>query len=203
MEIRTALLELLELIRTANSERIDPDVGLFRAEIESAIKISPIPEALIELYLCASNEGNDLDLFDSIELIPCYRLLGTEGIRSTIEMFEDIRSEQIEREGEEYYHKFQNWGPDMIPFLHDGCGEYVFIRTLSDDGSVWVRPKASEMYKINTSLDRFILTAIECYKQGAYYQDLDDDVLIWDTDEELAQKIVDETDPEMASYSSP
>ncbi len=57
------------------------------------------------------------------------------------------------------------------------------------------------MYKINNSLDRFILTAIECYKQDAYYQELDDDVLMWDTDEDLAQNIVNEIDPEMGDYS--
>jgi hypothetical protein len=203
MDTQAALRELLNLIRDANPERIEPEEGLSSADIESAIKTRPIPETLIDLYLCAANEGSDLDLFESISLIPWYRLLGTEGIRITIEMFEEIRRECVDRDGEEYYHEFQNWEPDMIPFLHDGSGYYIFVRTLSKDRSVWVRPKADEMYKINTSLDRFILTAIECYKQGAYYQELDDDVLMWDTDEDLAQNIVNEIDPEMGDYSPP
>ncbi len=50
MDTQAALRELLDLIRDANPERIEPEEGLSRADIESAIKTRPIPETLIDLY---------------------------------------------------------------------------------------------------------------------------------------------------------
>ena len=45
-------------------------------------------------------------------------------------------------------------------------------------------------------MDKFLLTAIECYRQGAYYEDWDDEG-VWDTDWDLAREIVKQIDPEI------
>jgi cell wall assembly regulator SMI1 len=139
----------------------------------------------------------------SSDLIPAYALIPLGQINACIDIFKEIRSELIDEIGELEYSESMSWEPDMIPFLEDGSGYNICVRTLPNDESVWVIPKDLESYKINTSIDRFILTAIECYRQGAYYQELDDDVWVWDTDEVLARKIVKKIDPDIEDYFPP
>ncbi|WP_373540360.1 SMI1/KNR4 family protein [Chamaesiphon sp.] len=202
MDTQSLFRELLELIGSTRPEYVEAlGKGYSRKEIEDLIDIRPIPEALIAIYSCVT--GLAYDNYNSYDLVPAYDLISLDRINEYIEMYREMRSDLIDEIGEEEYHEFGNWEPDMIPFLHDGCGYTVHVRTLPDDESVWVRPKVDDLHKINSSLDRFILTAIECYRQAAYYQQIDEDVPIWYTDEDLAQEIVRKIDPEIEDYSPP
>jgi SMI1 / KNR4 family (SUKH-1) len=184
--------ELLELIKSTRPEYVEGlGKGYSRAEIESAIKIHPIPEALIDIYLCIDG-GYWHD--DGFTFIPAYGVLPISAIQPWIETSQDIYAGYDRLDD-------KHWQPDMIPFLHDGAGYSICVRTLPNDNSVWVIPKFSDSYKLNTSLDKFIFTAIECYRQGAYYLDPDDD--IWDTDWELSREIASKIDPEIEKYEAP
>lgn len=202
MDTRSNFLELLSLINATRPEYVESlREGSSRQEIESAIKIHPIPEALIAIYSCVAGETSDND--SSSDLIPAYDIIPLHDINTHIDIMQEVRAKMVNKIGDLVYSEYINWEPDMIPFLHDGSGYRIFVRTLPNDESVWVIPKELEPYKINTNLDRFILTAIECYKQGAYYQEPYEDVLLWATDETLAQEIVKNIDPEIEDYSSP
>jgi SMI1 / KNR4 family (SUKH-1) len=202
MDTQASFRELLGLIGSTRPEYIEAlGKGHSREEIEDSIDIHPIPKALIAIYSCVRGLADDD--YNSYDLIPFYDLIPLDRINGTIDMYREIRSESIDKMGEEGYHKLMYWEPDMIPFLHDGCGYTVHVRTLPEDRSVWVKPKADNLRKINTNLERFILTAIECYRQGAYYQELDDDVWMWDTDIGLAHEIVRKIDPEIEDYFPP
>jgi SMI1 / KNR4 family (SUKH-1) len=198
MDIQYRVKELLDLVAVTRIESICESSEVYsREDIESAIKIRPVPEELSSIYLCV---GGDYSVFDCFSgLIPAYDLIELESINRVIDMFQCIRSEIIERYGDGG--SSSNWEPDMIPFLFDGSGYYICVRTLLDDNSVWVIPKALNCRKINTNLDRFILTAIECYRQEAYYLDEDDG--IWDTDLALSKEIVRSIDPEIENYFPP
>jgi SMI1 / KNR4 family (SUKH-1) len=202
MDTRSNFLALLDLIKATRPEYIEAlGEGSSRQEIESSIQIHPIPEALISIYSCIAGETIYNAIFS--DFIPAYEIIPLQRINDHIHTQQKVRSQIINQVGETAYHECMSWKPDMIPFLQDGCGYIICVRTLPNDESVWVLPKVSEPYKINTNLDRFILTAIECYRQEAYYQELDGDIWIWDTDEVLAKEIVRSIDPEIDNYSTP
>jgi hypothetical protein len=202
MDTQSLFRELLGLIGSTRPEYVAAlGGGYSRQEIESSMEISPIPESLISIYLCVSCDRSKADCFD--DFIPAYYLMELDRINSYINMFQEIRADLISEMGEKEGREIMRWEPDMIPFLDDGAGSTIHVRTLPGDESVWVRPKVGNLEKLNTNLDRFILTTIECYRQGAYYQELDDDVYIWDTDWELAEEIVQKIDPEIEDYSPP
>jgi hypothetical protein len=172
--------------------------GSSLTQIESAItKIRPIPKALIDIYSCVGGENSDLRYCYDF-LVPGYYLVSLNEIDSDIDFYEEMRLGEWVRYfndlSEAEFNKVAKWKPDMISFLQDGSGYDVVIRTLPDDESIWVRPKAEDSYKINTNFDRFLLTAIECHRQGAY---IDDDDEAIDIDWELAKKIVSKIDPEI------
>lgn len=198
MNTYSLFTELLELVKITRPEYIcGLGQGYSRLEIESAIEIHPIPESLVTVYSCVGGDYSEIDGFSG--LIPAYDLIQLNAINRLISMFQSSRFRIINQPGEDVSN--MSWEPDMIPFLHDGAGYYVCVRTLVDDHSIWVLPKALNRHKINTSLDHFILTAIECYRQGAYYLDEDDE--IWDTDEVLYREIVRSIDPEIENYFPP
>jgi hypothetical protein len=98
----------------------------------------------------------------------------------------------------------------MIPFFEDHAAGHIFVRSLPNDNSVWAATKYSPVYKINTSIDKFLSSAIEFYKQGAYYLDRDEyedgsyeDELQWNTDYDLAREIVKTIDPDIENYCLP
>jgi SMI1 / KNR4 family (SUKH-1) len=195
MNIQSKFEELLSLIRLTRPKYVEGlGGGCSRQEIESAISIHPVPEALIDIYSCVIGDYSEVDCFSG--MIPAYDLLPLYSIDSYIDGYQEIRML-----GSDEWERSDGWEMDMIPFLYDGAGASICVRTLPNDNSVWVIPKVECSYKINTSLDKFILTAIECYKQNAYYLDLDDDM--WNTDESLCVKIVGIIDPEIENYFSP
>jgi hypothetical protein len=202
MNTQSNFLSLLALIEETRSEQVKKlSKGCSTEEIESSIKINPVPDALISIYSCTSGDIDGSNYF--LDLIPGYKLMSLSSINYYININEESRAKSIEQMGELGYQNFRDWELDMIPFLSDGAGSRIYVRTLPNDESVWVIPKADVSYKINTCLDLFILTAIECYQQGAYYQELDEDVWIWDTDWDLAEAIVRTIDPEIENYSPP
>jgi hypothetical protein len=203
MDTQANFLELIDLIKANRPEYIEESGEAFsRQDIEFAIKTHPIPEALITIYSCINSEGNYISC--SSDLIPTYNLIPLHQINYDIDTFQEIRSELVDRIGEAACHELMDWRADMIPFLQDCGGSVICVRTLPNDESVWAFPKALEPHKLNTNLDRFILTAIKCYQQGAYYKEpYYEDVCMWDIDGALAQEIVKVIDPEIENYSAP
>jgi hypothetical protein len=203
MNTKKIFQELLELVNNTRLEYVyELQEEYSQKDIESAIMINPIPEEIISIYSCVGGEYSAKNCFSG--LIPAYDLIQLESINRVINMFQDIRSERINRYGnndEDICGTPLSWKPDMVPFLCDGAGYYIFFRTLLNDRSIWLYPKVGSIRKINTSIDRFILTAIECYRQGAYYLDEDDEM--WDTDAVLYREIVKSIDPEIENCSPP
>jgi hypothetical protein len=178
--------------------------GSSREQIESAItKIRPIPQSLIDIHSCVGGENSDLEYCHDF-LIGWYHLVPLDGIDSRIDLYEELRqwewNEYFKELSETDFNEVTTWKPDMIPFLEDGCGWYVVLRTLPNDESIWVMPKAEDSRKVSTNIDRFILTAIECHRQGAYIEE-DDEAL--DIDWDLAKEIVSKIDPEIEDYDHP
>ena len=201
MDSKSLFQELMNLIELNTKHVPILSRRYSRTDIESAIKIHPIPDNLISIYSCIDKDAKEHNFRYS--LTPGYYLIQLEQIDTFINVFKESRSSWIREIGENRYHEFlRGWEPDMIPFLEDGGGGYICIRTLPNDRSIWYLPKAMDSHKINTNLDRFILTAIECYRQGAYYKDWDNDG-VWDTDWEMAREIVKQIDPEIENYSPP
>jgi hypothetical protein len=86
-----------------------------------------------------------------------------------------------------------NWEPDMVPFLEDGSGNFICVRTLPEDRSVWVIYHDDESKILNTNLDLFILTRIEFYRQGVYFKNIYGEL---EQDCNLSQEILRKLDPE-------
>jgi hypothetical protein len=179
--------------------------GSSLAEIESAItKIRPIPKALIDIYSCVGGENSNL-VYCHDFLVAWYHLVPLDEIDSNIDLDEELRqwewAEYFKDLSESDFNKVTRWKTDMIPFLKDGCGSDVVIRTLPEDESIWARPKAEDSRKINTNLDRFLLAAIEFYRQDVYVDEDDDEAIEIDWD--LAKEIVSKIDPEIEDYDHP
>jgi hypothetical protein len=196
MDTQLKFRELLDLIKNSRDDaeelrQENLDIGLSREAIESAIKIKPVPDSLISIYLCFDSNHSSFS-----QLIPFYNLIELHNINSVVKIFQNIRLNHVGNSD-------HIMPPDMIPFLQDGAGYYICVRTLVDDQSVWVVPKDSNPRKINTNIDHFILTAIECYRQEAYYPDDDDGIIIWDSDQALCKQIVRSIDPEIEDYFPP
>jgi hypothetical protein len=179
--------------------------GYSLAQIESAItKIRPIPQALIDIYSCVGGKNSDLEDCHDFP-VGWYHLVPLEQIDSHVDLYEELRlwewNEHFKDMSEAEFNKVAKWKPDMIPFLEDGCGSDVVIRTLPYDGSIWARPKVEYSEKINTNLDRFLLAAIEFHRQGVYIDEDDGEAI--DIDWDLATEIVSKIDPEIENYSHP
>ncbi|AFY91650.1 SMI1/KNR4 family protein [Chamaesiphon minutus] len=208
MKTKLLLEELIELIK--NLDYTVPDdvlgTGHSTVEIESQIKIKPIPDSLIDLYSCI--DGGD----DAI-LIPTHWLLPLNRINEEIDLFlksYPIFSDVIDEGQVNNIDEFLEWQPDMIPFFEDRAAGNIFVRSLANDNSVWAATKYSSVYKINTSIDKFLSSVIEFYRQGAYFLDRDEyedgsyeDELQWNTDYELVREIVKQIDPEIENYCPP
>jgi hypothetical protein len=219
MYTRSLFPELLELIRSVHPEYLNLlGTGHSKQEIKASIKnIDPIPESLILIYSSIDGIANDnynqymarglitednlLPDYKSVpfNFIPDYDLIPLNRINEDIYLFQEIfQSCQVR------YGQFMpwDWKPDMIPFLYsEPLGYRICIRTLPEDESVWLitPPLADDGYIINTSIDQFILTAIECYRQGAYYQYNEG---MWKINSKLYKEIVRKIDPEI-QYCEP
>jgi SMI1 / KNR4 family (SUKH-1) len=182
MSFRENFEELLNIVRETRPEYIEElGKGFSKEEIEAAIDFLPIPDEIMQVYSCIC--GNYVDTRTWCGLIPFYDVLPLESVKAVYEGLCDRQS---------LY--------DMIPFMHDGAGYYICVKESSGDKSVWVIRKGEEDNKTNTSLEKFILTAIESYKCGAYYWDdgyEDEGYNAWDTDTGLWQEVVARIDPEM------
>ncbi len=213
MKTKILLEELIELIKDLDYTVSDDVLGTgnSQVDIESQIKIKPIPDSLIEIYSCI--EGGD-----DVRLIPTHVLLPLNRINEEIDLLleycrptgsDEIDEEQLNNQLNNI-DEFLYWQPDMIPFFDDhACGN-IFVRSLPNDNSVWAATKYSPIYKINTSIDKFLSSAIEFYRQGAYYLDRDEyedgsyeDELQWNTDYDLAREIVKTIDPDIENYCPP
>ncbi len=180
--------------------------GSSLVQIESAItKIRPIPQSLINIYSCVGGENSDLSYCYDF-LVPGYYLVSLSEIDSCIDLQKELRLGEWNRYfndlSEVEFNKVATWKPDMIRFLEDGGGDSVALRTLPNDKSIWKMPKVSDSKQVNTNIDRFLLIAIECHRQGVYEEDEDGDEAIeidWDLAKEIAGKI----DPEIKDYSHP
>ena len=199
MKTKFLFEELLTLVKSLAPESIGKlKQGHSKSTIESTIEIKPIPNSLAVIYFCA--DGDDIS-----EFIPFYNLIPLNEINDKINIFRQVRNEIINadkstKDGHEYLY----WETDMIPFLDNHCGSKILVRSLSEDESVWKMSKYDPTIKINSSIDKFLMSTIEFYRQGAYYQELDDDdELDWTTDWDLAKNIVKQIDPEIENYSPP
>jgi hypothetical protein len=179
--------------------------GSSLAQIESAItKIRPIPKTLIDIYSCVGGENSDLEYCHDFP-VAWYHLVALDNIDGTIDHHAEMRlwewGQYFNDMSESEFNKVAKWKPDMVSFLNDGCGYDVVIRTLPNDESIWVRPKSEDSRKVNTNLDRLLLLAIECHKQGVYIDEDDDEAI--DIDWDLAKEIASRIDPEVEDYRHP
>jgi hypothetical protein len=207
METQTLIKELRDIFVLKYPEHEGKiGKGSSREQIESSItKIRPIPQALIDIYSCVGGENSDLwCCFDL--LIAGYNIVPLDQIDSTIDLYEELRLGEWARYfndlSESEFNKVARWKPDMIPFLEDGCGSSVVLRTLPNDESVWKMSKYSDPKKVNTNLSRFLLITIECHRQGVYEEDEDGEEAI-EIDWDLAKEIASSIDPEIQDYSHP
>jgi hypothetical protein len=205
MDIQALIKELSDILISKYPECKEKiGQGSSLAQIELAItKIRPIPKALIDIYSCVGGENSDLEYCVDL-LALSYYLVPLEQIDSLIDFREELRLQEwvnyFNELSEVEFNKVATWKPDMIPFLEDGSGCSIVLRTLPDDESIWKIPKVEDSYKINTNLNRLLLTEIECYRQGAYQDPEDEDEVMevdWDLAEEIARKI----DPEIEDQS--
>jgi hypothetical protein len=206
MNTQRLIRELIELgkvmyvqIDVDYSEKIGR--GYSRETINSAIKIHPIPESLISIYSCIGGDSADFTFTQSL-IAPYYYLIELDSINEYIDMYLASRNEIIEKIGEEEYSKWQDWEPDMIPFLDQGSGYTIFVRTLPGDESIWRSQRENGMEKIHSNIDSFLQTAIELYRQGVYYRDSNNEG-VWDANWDRAIEIVRQIDPEIENYSPP
>jgi hypothetical protein len=175
--------ELLDLISATG----DMDVAAFgkgfsRKDIETMIKIHPIPESLITIYSCVRGVSQRDDGF----FLFGWKLLAIDEINDEIDMLTDLKAR---------YPLDCNYQLDMIPFLINGCGDNLSVRTLKDDQSVWHLMHDGDGCMVHRSIDDFLLTAIECYKQGVYY--FDEEEGIWSADYDLFIEIGEKLNPEV------
>jgi SMI1 / KNR4 family (SUKH-1) len=152
MSFSESFEELLNIVRETRPEYVEElGQGFLKEEIEAAIDFLPIPDEIMEMYsrIC----GNYYNIRAWCGLIPMYDVIPLDGIKG---IYERLRVHSLY---------------DMIPFMQDGAGFYICVKVSPSDKSVWVLRKGTEDNKTNTSLEKFILTAIESYKCGAYYWD--------------------------------
>jgi hypothetical protein len=170
--------ELLSLISATG----DMDIGAFgrgfsRKDIETMIKIHPIPESLITIYSRVRGVSQRDDGF----FILGWKLLAIDEINEEIDMLTQYSPDDYQL--------------DMIPFLINGCGDNLSVRTLKDDQSVWHLMHDADGCMVHRSIDDFLLTAIECYKQGVYY--FDEEEGMWTIDYALFIEIGEKLNPEV------
>jgi hypothetical protein len=84
--------------------------GFSRKDIETMIKVHPIPESLTTIYSCVRG----LSQRDNDSFLSAWKLLAIDEIDHEIDLLT-----QYPRNG---------YQPDMIPFLINGCGDKGLAR---------------------------------------------------------------------------
>jgi hypothetical protein len=185
MNIKEICERLLSIIREKRPDDFQYlGNGLSRAEIESKVKIHPIPEALIDLYSCVSGSNKD---FSGYIISGSWNLIFINDINEEIK-WQKRRNKSMLDTFPDY--EFGMYSNNMIPFLDDGSGNCVCVKNLPDDQSVWYIPKSDEPSPYYISIDHFLLTSIACYEREAYF--LDEEEGFWSCDPEFEQEIADE-----------
>jgi hypothetical protein len=199
---KTRILDLIDLaslylLETSEKER---EKAYSRAEIVDAMEGRLIPDTLIEMY---SYDKTIQFINLSKQFIPDWYIVNLFDIITIIDIKNEGRQRIIDEyhEGDEqlYIKSLSNdsifdWEPDMVPFFEDGSGNFICVRTLPDDRSVWVIYHDTNDSKIvNANLDLFILSRIEFYQQGAYFKNSYGEL---ELDWELSQAILRQIDPE-------
>ena len=87
-------------------------------------------------------------------------------------------------------YKFGMYSKTMIPFLYDGYGNYICVKNLPNDESLWLIRKSEDPCIYFNNINHFILTGIICYERGAYYWDEEEGY--WDNDPDLEEEIMEE-----------
>jgi cell wall assembly regulator SMI1 len=201
MSPQSKMIELIELANSCFSPITEEDIKepYSRDEIQEAMEGLRMPDILMEMYLYQKTIYF-IDLHK--EFIPDWYFVDLYHITTNIEIKNDGRQRTIDEyyqgNKQSYVEFFSSdstfdWEPDMIPFLEDGSGNFICVRTLPEDRSVWAIYHDDDSKILNANLDLFILTRIEFYRQGAYFQNSHGDL---EQDWSLSQEILGQIDPE-------
>lgn len=201
MNTQSKIIELIEIANSYFSPITEEDIKepYSRDEIEEAMEGLRMPDVLMEMYLYQKTIYF-IDLHK--EFIPGWYFVDLHHITTNIEIKNDGRQRMIDEyyEGNEelYVESLASdstfdWEPDMIPFLEDGSGNFICVRTLPEDRSVWAIYHDDDSKILNANLDLFILARIEFYRQGAYFQNSHGDL---EQNWGLSQEILGQIDPE-------
>ena len=159
--------------------------GLSREEIESKIKTRPIPETLIDLYSCMSGTP-DIDLHYCI-ISSGWNLLYINDVNEVIDRIAESNKLFFDLFPD---YKFGMYSKTMIPFLYDGHGNFICVKNLPNDDSLWFIPKAGDHCVAFNNINHFLLTGILCYEREAYYWDEEEGY--WDNDPDFEEEIMEE-----------
>ena len=178
--------QLLEIIKQKNPGALEAlGEGLTRNEIQNLIKIHPVPEELIAIYTCV--EGLSLrGEYDAIvpAFLPGWDLMNIHGVNDEIDILASVNDSS------------DVYKPDMIPFLCSGRGDHLCIRSLPNDHSIWfVVHDDDDSGIVHKNMDDFIITAIQCFEEEAYY--FDEDEGYWASDFDTIWAIGEELNPEI------
>jgi hypothetical protein len=169
--------ELVKLISlTGDMDVKNLGQGCSLKDIKSMIKIHPVPESLIAIYSCTRGIPDRANAFFMFG----WKLLAIDEINDEIDMLTK-------------YGAIGYYQPDMIPFLVNGFGDNLSVRTLKHDLSVWHLMHDAEGRMVHRSIDDFLLTVIECYKRGVYFYN--EEEKLWDFDYDLCMEIGQKLNP--------
>jgi cell wall assembly regulator SMI1 len=202
MTTQSKIIELIELADSYSSKTSEEEreEAYSRNEIDDAMEGRSIPDTLIEMY---SYHKTIQFINLAKQFIPGWYFVDLYHITTIIDIKNEGRQSMIDEYhggNEQLYIEslssdfIFDWQPDMIPFLEDGSGNFVCVRTLPEDRSVWVIYHDTNDSKIvNANFDLFVLSRIEFYRQGAYFKNSYGELeLNW----ELSQAILIQIDPE-------
>jgi hypothetical protein len=186
MDTRSIFEQLLSLVRAKKPE-LCSHLGspLSREEIESKIKSSRIPESLISIYSYISGmPDSNIPYF---AIFANWNLIFIDDINENIDRIESSNRYMVDNCPN---YELGMYSKDMIPFLYDGSGNFMGVKNLPDDESVWDIPKSDEPHQVFLDIDHFLLTTITCYERGVYFWDEEEE--FWDNDYFHEIKIGDE-----------
>lgn len=196
MSTKEIFERLLEIVREKKPDQFEYlGKGLSRAEIESKIKTHPIPEALIDIYGCVSGLP-DIDTPYFLIFLD-WNLLYIDDVNKTIDRLEEGNLTMVNFFPD---YKLGMYSNHMIPFAYDGSGNFMCVKNLPNDQSVWDIPKSDEPHMVYLSIDHFLLTTIACYEREAYFWDEEEEY--WDNDVGFELQIEEEIRQSLENRSS-
>jgi hypothetical protein len=186
MSTKSIFEQLLSLVRSRKPD-LCSHLGnpIFREDIVSRIKSRPIPESLISIYECVSGmPDSNIPYFT---IFANWNLIFIGDINEKIDLIESNNKSMVDMFPD---YELGMYSKHMIPFLYDGSGNYMCVKNLPDDESVWDIPKSAEPYQVFLNIDHFLLTTIACYERGVYFWNEEEG--FWDSDYFLEIEIGDE-----------